>query len=262
FVACGGPFLLWGPMECRDYTSAAVRFRWAPSANYVGEQFIEFDGDGDWAGSDYFRTGPFSPSTETARRSGFADGVGYLFRSVHIAPNCQQRLSSTGWFIQHGMPDVNPEPYGTVDPLVIPAIGVNAAVNIRDVGFDAVLGVPAGGYDVVRYNFPFFPNLQGQIGGPGPTLIGGHLDYYVIGPAVFWDLAALQPGDVVEYWDGGVKHTYIVDWVTAVPYTQSLNSYIESSGDNTLLLITCYGEFDREQWGGYDQRTLVHAVPL
>ena len=261
FVPCGAPFLLWGPLECRNYTTAAVDFRWAPVANYAGEQFIEFDSDGNWVGADHWEEGPFSPSLETARRSGFQEGVPYLFRIVHEVDG-ERSVSSEGWFMPDCTPNVNPDPYGTDDQLVIPAIGVNAPVNIRDVGFDGALGVPAGGYDVIRYNFPFFPNLQGQIGGPGPTLIGGHLDYYVIGPAVFWDLAKLKAGDVIEYWDGGVKRTYVVDWVTAVPYSQPLNPYIEGSGDNTLLVVTCFGEFDRDQFGGYDQRVLVHAVPL
>lgn len=261
FVPCGAPFLLWGPMECRGYTSAAVRFRWAPPANYVGEQWIEFDSNGDWAGEDFWRAGPFSPSAETVRRTGFVNGVGYLFRVVHEV-NGQRHVSSVGWFMPDCAPYVNPEPYGTDDQLVIPAIGVNAPVNIRDVGPDGVLGVPAGGYDVVKYNFGYLPQLQGQIGGPGPTLIGGHLDYYVMGPAVFWDLAKLKAGDVIEYWDGGVKRTYVVDWVTAVPFSQAINDYIASSGDNTLLLVTCHGTFDRAQFGGYDQRVLVHAVPV
>ena len=261
FVPCGAPFLLWGPLECRNYTSAAVRFRWAPAANFEGEQWIEFDTDGNWSGEDFWKAGPFSPALETARRSDFTDGVGYAFRVVRVVDG-EREVSSTGWFMPDCSPNVNPDPYGTDDQLVVPAIGVNAPVNIRDVGFDGVLGNPAGGYDVIRYNFPYFPNLQGQIGGTGTTVIGGHLDYYVIGPAVFWDLAKLKPGDVIEYWDGGVKHTYVVDWVTAVPYTQSLNAYIEGSGDNTLMLVTCAGKFDREAYGGYDQRTLVHAVPV
>jgi hypothetical protein len=258
FVPCGGPFLLWGPLECRNFTSAAVRFRWAPAANYIGQQWIEFDSDGDWSGDDFWREGPFSPSTETVRRSGFLNDVGYLFRIVREV-NGQRQVSGEGWFMPDCTPDVNAEPYGTDDRLVVPAINVNAPVNIRDVGFDGVLGNPAGGYDVVRYNFAFFPGLQGQIGGPGPTLIGGHLDYYVIGPAVFWDLAKLKAGDVIEYWDGGVKYTYVVDWVTAVPFNYPLNGYFQDSDEDVLMLVTCFGTFDRAQFGGYDQRVVIHA---
>ena len=259
FVPCGGPFLLWGPLECRNFTSAAVRFRWAPSANFTGQQWLEFDSDGDWTGDDFWTAGPYSPSTETVRRSGFQNNVGYLFRVVRELDG-QRQVSSVGWFMPDCAPYVNPDNYGTDDRLVIPAISVDAPVNIRDVGLDGVLGVPSGGQDVIKYNFAYLPNLQGQIGGPGAALIAGHFDYYVIGPAVFWDLAQLKAGDVVEYWDGGVKYVYVVDWVTAVPFSQALNGYIESSGDGTLILVTCFGEFDREQFGGYDQRTLVHTT--
>jgi hypothetical protein len=259
FVPCGGPFLLWGPLECRNFTTAAVRFRWAPSANYVGQQYIEFDSDGDWTGDDHWEVGPYSPSQESLRRNGFHDGVAYQFRIVREL-NGQRQVSSTGWFMPDCLPEVNPNNYSTDDRLVVPAIGVNAPVNIRDVGFDGVLGVPSGGYDVVKYNFAFFPHLQGQIGGSGPSLIAGHYDYHVIGPAVFWDLAKLKPGDVVEYWDGNLRFTYVVDWVTAVPFNQALNTYIQESTGDTLMLVTCYGEFDRDQFGGYNQRTLVHAT--
>ena len=261
FVACGAPFLLWGPLECRNYTSAAVKFRWAPAANYEGQQYIEFDSNGDWRGDDFWTAGPFGPAVETARRSGFLNDVGYLFRIVHEVGG-ERQVSSVGWFMPDCLPEINPNNYSTDDQLVIPAININAPVNIRDVGFDGVLGVPTGGYDVVKYNFAFFPHLQGDIAGPGPTLIGGHYDYHVIGPAVFWDLAKLKPGDVVEYWDGNVKYAFVVDWVAAVPYYQSLNSYLESADDDTLFLITCFGEFDRDQFGGYDQRTLVKTTQL
>jgi sortase (surface protein transpeptidase) len=143
---------------------------------------------------------------------------------------------------------------------VIPAISVDAPVNIRDVGVDGLLGVPTGGYDVVKYNFSYFPQLQGVIGGPGPTMVAGHFDYHVIGPAVFWDLALLKQNDVLEYWDGDVKFTYVVQWVAAVPYSEPLNAYLQGS-DDALILITCFGTFDRSQFGGYDQRTIVYATP-
>src|SRR5690606_32821008 len=107
FVPCGAPFLLWGPMECRSFTSAAVRFRWAPVADYEGKQWIEFDSDGDWAGNDFWRAGAFSPATETTRRTGFADGVGYLFRVV-LERDGQRHVSSVGWFMPDCSPNVNP----------------------------------------------------------------------------------------------------------------------------------------------------------
>jgi sortase (surface protein transpeptidase) len=259
FVPCGAPFLLWGPLECRNFTTATVQFRWAPVANYEGEQWIEFDSNGDWSGDDFWRIGPYSPSLETTRRSDFLDGVDYQFRVVREVDG-QRQVSSVGWFKPECTPVINPDAYGSDDRLVIPAIGVDAPVNIRDVGFDAVLGVPTGGYDVVRYDFKAYPSLAGVVGGDGPKLIGGHYDYHVIGPAVFWDLAKLKPGDTVKYFNGTQELDYVVDWVSELPYSESLTPYIRGSTGDTMMLITCYGEFDRQQFGGYNQRTLVHSV--
>jgi sortase (surface protein transpeptidase) len=259
FVACGGPVLLYSPMECRSYTTAAVRFNWAPAANYQGEQWLEFDSNEDWTGDDFWQVGPYSPALGTLRRSNFVTDTTYSYRVV-LEVGGERQVSDVGSFTPDCYPSVNPENYATDDRLVIPAISVDAPVNIRDVGVDGLLGVPTGGYDVVKYNFSYFPQLQGVIGGPGPTMVAGHFDYHVIGPAVFWDLALLKQNDVLEYWDGDVKFTYVVQWVAAVPYSEPLNAYLQGS-DDALILITCFGTFDRSQFGGYDQRTIVYATP-
>lgn len=253
FVPCGDPVLLSAPSECRSFSSTTIRVNWAPVANYEGVQYVEFDTDENWAGDGYKQAGPYSPALETLRRSGFQNDVTYYYRVVSEVDG-EQRVSATGSFTPDCYPDILAENYGSDDRLLIPAINVDAPVNFRDVGPDGLLGVPSGGYDVIRYNFAFYPHLQ------GPTLIAGHYDYHVIGPAVFWDLATLQPGDTVEYWDGDVKYTYVVDWVGNIPFSEPLNGYIQDGDGTTLLLVTCFGTFDRNQFGGYDQRTLVHAT--
>jgi LPXTG-site transpeptidase (sortase) family protein len=258
FVPCGGPFLLWGPLQCRNFASASVNFRWAPAANFAGEQWIEFDSDGDWDGDDFWRAGPFSPGQETVRRSGFLDGVGYLFRVVREVGELRQ-VSSTGWFQPDCTPEINPNAYGSDDRLLVPSIGVDAPINVRDVGYDAVLGVPIGANDVVRYEFKAYPHLAGRVGGDGPKVLGGHLDFY-IGPAVFWDLAKVKAGDTIRYQDGNQTYTYIVDWVGQVPFYEPLNAYIEGANGDEIFLITCYGVFDRLQFGGYNERTIVHGL--
>jgi hypothetical protein len=259
FVPCGAPVLLNSPLQCRTYTTAALRVNWAPVATDDGKQWVEFDSNEDWGGDDFLQAGPYNPALASTRRSNFFNDITYYYRVVSEVNGVRQ-VSNVGSFTPDCYPTVNPENYGTDDRLVIPAISVEAPVNIRDVGPDGLLGVPSGGYDVVKYNFPFFPQMQGQVGGPGPTMIAGHYDYHVIGPAVFWDLGLLQPGNVIEYWDGDVKYTYVIQWVAAVPYSEPLNSYLESPGD-AMILVTCFGTFDRAQYGGYDQRTIVYATP-
>jgi sortase A len=260
FVPCERPLLLWGPMECRNMHSTTVYFRWAPMAGMTGHQVMEFDTSPDFNTANLRSSIAMTGATSELRRSGFENGVTYYFRVVLVQEDGTRLASQNGWFTPDCMPAVNPEIYGSNDVLVIPSIGVEAPVNVQDVGWGTELGVPLGGYDVLRYNFAAYPTLQGTPGGPGPTVIGGHLDYYVIGPAVFWDLAQLQAGDVIEYWKDGVLYTYVVDWSVNVPHDASVTPYIEQSQGDTLMLITCHGQFDRAQWGGYDQRTLVHAV--
>jgi sortase (surface protein transpeptidase) len=77
---------------------------------------------------------------------------------------------------------------------------------------------------------------------------------------VFWDLALLKVSDRIEYLDGDLTYTYVVDWVGQVPFYEALNYYIESDRGDTIFLITCFGVFDRLQFGGYNQRTIVHGV--
>jgi LPXTG-site transpeptidase (sortase) family protein len=77
---------------------------------------------------------------------------------------------------------------------------------------------------------------------------------------VFWDLAQVKVGDPIRYQDGDQTYTYVVDWVGHVPFSEPLNAYIEGSDGDSIFLITCYGVFDRVQFGGYNQRTLVHGI--
>jgi hypothetical protein len=263
FVPCGGPILLWGPLECRSQTTASVDFRWAPLASATGEQWIEIDNDGDFTGGDVDRIGPLAPSQAGFRRGGFMVGTTYFFRVLRIETDGSQLTTQVGGFspdCYQPPPVINPDLYSSDARLFMPRLGIEAPVNVRDVGYDGKLGDPIGGYDVVRYNFGAFPELDSRIGEFGTTLIGGHVDYYVIGRAIFWNLRDSQPGDVIEYNDGQRTLRYVVDWVKDIPFAESLNPYLHHSNGEALMLVTCIGTFDRVA-RIYDLRRLVHAVP-
>jgi hypothetical protein len=264
FMPCYRPILLIGAVECAG-SSAQVTFRWAPLAASGGQQLLEYDNDGDFAGGDLITVGPLAPWDGEHRRGGFQSSVEYYFRVIRVQDDGTRLISQQGYFVPYcvtaGNVPINPNLYASDDWLVAPRLGINAPVNVRDVGYDGVLGVPTGADDTVRYNFGAFPQLDGQPGGPGTVLVGGHVDYYVVGPAVFWPLKQAQVGDVLEYWDGNIKYTYVVDWVGDIPYSESLNAYVQNNGGPpALMLITCIGTFDRAQYGGYNLRRLVHAV--
>jgi len=267
FMPCYRPILLYGAVNCNTAGSAVVTFRWAPLAAATGYQMLEYDNDGDFAGADLLSVGPLAPSQGEHMRNGFHHGTEYYFRVIRVEDDGTRLISQQGYFVPNcpgaaqGQVYINPDLYASDDWIVAPRMGINAAVNVRDVGYDGALGVPVGAFDTVRYNFGAFPQLHGIPGGPGTVLIGGHVDYYQFGLAVFHPLRSAQIGDVVEYWDGNIKYTYVVDWVGDIDFNVSLNPYVQNNGGQpALLMITCNGTFDRAQYGGYNLRRLVHAV--
>lgn len=260
FVPCGGPQLLWGPTICQSAEFASVSFNWAPRADAIGYQWLELSGTANF-GSDTVRVGPLALSAQSYRRGGFSVDERTYFRIAWENSDGTRVTTDTASFD----PDctvqaVNSALYSSADRLVSSSLGIDAPVNVRDVGFSGFLGVPAGAYDVVRYNFAALPNLQAYPGEGGVTAIGGHVDFYTVGLAIFAPLRNAQPGMSVEYHRGdGVVVRYVVDWVRDIPFNQSLNTYLTNRGPDELLLMTCNGTFDQSV-RRYDLRRLVHAV--
>jgi Sortase domain len=124
----------------------------------------------------------------------------------------------------------------------IPAIGVNTKVLHLGVNADGMIQVPSlytQANDAAWYKYSATP---GQI---GASVIEGHVDTYQ-GPAVFFRLGALRPGDRVD-----VK---LADGITAVFRVTGTREYLKSSFPArtiygatdyaALRLITCSGAFD------------------
>jgi hypothetical protein len=124
----------------------------------------------------------------------------------------------------------------------IPAIGVNSTVLHLGVNADGIVQVPSlytQASDAAWYKYSATP---GQI---GASVIEGHVDTYQ-GPAVFFRLGALRPGDRVE--------VTLADGVTAVFRVTGTREYLKSNFPAkaiygatdyaALRLITCGGAFD------------------
>jgi sortase (surface protein transpeptidase) len=138
----------------------------------------------------------------------------------------------------------------------IPAIGVDSEVLHLGVNADGTMRVPsitAAAGKAAWYKYSATP---GQI---GVSVIEGHLDSYQ-GPAVFFRLGALRPGDRVD-----VK---LADGVTAVFRVTGVREYLKSrfpaktiygaTGRAALRLITCGGAFDNAT-RHYRRSTVVFA---
>jgi hypothetical protein len=96
-------------------------------------------------------------------------------------------------------------------------------------------------------------------GDPGPAVIAGHVDSYQ-GPAVFFKLRTLAPGDLVTVRRGSTWLTFRVTVVEEYPKDQfPTDKVYRPTPDPELRVITCGGDFDRVHRRYYDN-IVVYAV--
>jgi sortase (surface protein transpeptidase) len=134
------------------------------------------------------------------------------------------------------------------DRLSIPSIGVDAQVEQVD-----FLGVPQDPMHVAWFRSGAAP------GEAGTATFDGHLDW-TSGPAVFWKLSRVRPGD--DVWvggSGGWLQDWKVDLTQTVPYTSAPPDWLyANSGPPRISIITCDGTW---LGSGYANRLLIRAVP-
>jgi hypothetical protein len=150
-----------------------------------------------------------------------------------------------------------PLPMSVPVSLRIPAIGVNA--RVISLGLDA-----SGGVAVPPLSTPFVTSWYDRGPAPGqdgPAVLLGHVDAAGVGPAVFYKLGDLVPGDLVYV--TRKDHRTVVFRVTAVTlYPEHDFPAKEVYGYTphpTLRLITCGGDYD-ERTHHYLDRTIAFAV--
>jgi hypothetical protein len=135
----------------------------------------------------------------------------------------------------------------------IPAIGVRAPIIRLGLNPDRTLEVPKDFGDTGWWSGGPRP------GEPGPAVIAGHIDSYT-GPAVFYRLRDLDPGDAIAVVRrDGSRTRFTVLGSEQYPKTHFPTDrvYGRTSGP-TLRLITCGGAFD-ESTGHYVDNTVVYA---
>jgi hypothetical protein len=178
--------------------------------------------------------------------------AGVALISQHHAP--QPSLAAAG--------DLGPSGPGPSLPrslplsVAIPAIGVDAALLHLGDNADGSMQVPSlvtSANDAAWYKYSATP---GQL---GTSVIEGHVDSYA-GPAVFYRLGALRPGDLIE--------VGLADGTTAIFRVTGVREYLKSNypakaiygttNYAALRLITCGGAFDFAT-GHYLSSTVVFA---
>jgi hypothetical protein len=141
--------------------------------------------------------------------------------------------------------------------LDIPRIGVRTSI--------AQVGPTARGTIDVPPAAPGVPALWyrglASPGEVGPAVIVGHVDTARDGPAVFYRLGELRPGDIVTVRRAdGVAPRFVVRAVARYPKEDfpAAAVYGATAGPE-LRLITCGGSFDRAR-GSYRDNVVVFAA--
>lgn len=157
------------------------------------------------------------------------------------------------------------QPTPPTTPVVRPA---PTAVRIPSIGVDSVLlemGIrPEDGAAEVPEDYAiagWYANGS-RPGGRGPTVLVGHVDS-TSGPAVFYRLRDLVPGDQIEVQlaDGTVA-LYQVEATKQFPKDElPIFEVFGATERDVLRLVTCTGEFDYEARSYFDN-LVVTAVRL
>jgi LPXTG-site transpeptidase (sortase) family protein len=141
--------------------------------------------------------------------------------------------------------------------IIIPAIGVDAPLSRKSLDGDGFMQIPNGPEDVAWYDFTASP-------GEGSNVVfSGHLDYRGYGPAVFYRLADLSEGDVVEVrTKDGSMHLYAVSASVAYDAADApVSDIVGPTSREVVTLITCSGTFNGPPLG-YSHRLVVRAEPV
>ncbi|MFG1775696.1 class F sortase [Micromonospora sp. NPDC049051] len=192
-------------------------------------------------------------------------GAGLIGASLQTAsaPRPPQPLAAPASTGADSAPDVDPDvAAGTglarsaPTTITIPRIGVDASIMSLGTNPDGTVQVP--------------PLEQAQLAGwyePGPSpgeignaVIVGHVDSAKMGPAVFFSLGALQPGDTITVTrEDGQQATFTVESVKAYPKTEFPTEQVYGPSDRPgLRVVTCGGIFDPAA-GSYPDNVVVFA---
>jgi LPXTG-site transpeptidase (sortase) family protein len=138
--------------------------------------------------------------------------------------------------------------------LSIPAISLHTTLQMLGLNSSGALNPPTNTTQAGWYTGSSLP------GQPGPTVLAGHVDTYQ-GPAVFYKLDDLGPGDTVTVTlSNGKSVEYVVTQVQLYSKDDFPTSEVYGARpDPELRLITCGGSFDYTK-RSYRDNVVVYAT--
>lgn len=144
--------------------------------------------------------------------------------------------------------------------LTIKAIDLDATIEEQQIQ-DGVMQNPSGPFVVAWYK------ETGRLGETANNVVlAGHLDYWDVGPAIFYDVWKLEPGNKIQVTGkNGSIFVYKVEWVKDFKLddldTSAIQEIIGPTKIESLTLITCGGTFDYDS-GEYEARIVVRSTRI
>lgn len=179
--------------------------------------------------------------------AGTAAGVGALQFQHDALPVPSEHAQS------HSRPSA-----GLPVTLVIPSLNIRASIESVGLTSDNAMDVPTDWRNAAWFSPGTRPGEWGN------AVLAGHLDSDT-GPAVFWRLKELKPGDLVHVIDDSqTTHTFRIRESTSVTNdTVSMATIFGTAKTANLNLITCAGTWNKNR-GQYEERLVVFAegVPV
>ena len=131
----------------------------------------------------------------------------------------------------------------------IPKLKVETSIYAAPLSSEGKMEITDNADEVAWFSDGVLPGM------PGSAVIAGHVDNYT-GPAVFFYLKRLEPGDSIFITDEfGERFEFVVEKVEKYPYDQApIQLIFGPSTKRKLNLITCTGKYDR--------KTNIHAERL
>jgi LPXTG-site transpeptidase (sortase) family protein len=213
---------------------------------------------------------PHRASINGSRLLCFVIVLALLAAMAPFRTRAQEPVASSGLGEPPTTGTLRPGPIG-VTPRPFRVIGVRpVAIRIEKANVDAqveqqeiingVMQDPSGPFVVSWYK------ETGRLGEDNNIVMAGHLDYWDVGAAVFYEVGKLKEGDVIEITgEDGQVYRYAVQWVKSYKVAElgakAVQEIVGKTKKESVTLITCGGPFDYEK-GEYLERIVVRATRL
>lgn len=140
--------------------------------------------------------------------------------------------------------------------ITIPQADVDAEVERTRI-VDGQMLDPSGPWIVAWYEG------TGLAGSTDNSVMSGHVDYWDVGPAVFWNVIDLPEGaEMTVHGEDGGTYTYEVEYIERVEVAgltqEKLQEIVGPTDHAALTLITCGGDFNYDT-GEYYSRDIIRG---